>query len=106
MLVAPLTAAGIDKTEGSNFCSFKKELLAPYSIHVPTYFCDSARELTTSTMKKGDPDTSGSDLNKNNIIKPTLNHLLNKDCKALEAYHKEVDEIFLSHYEVTRQGLI
>jgi hypothetical protein len=56
-------------------------------------------------MRKGDPNTNGSDLNMN-IVKPTLDHLFEKDCKALEAYHKEVDEIFLSHYEVTRQGLI
>jgi hypothetical protein len=57
-------------------------------------------------MKKGDSGTNGSDLNKSNIIKPTLDHLLEEDCKALEAYHKEVDEIFLLCYEVTRQGLI
>jgi hypothetical protein len=29
-----------------------------------------------------------------------------EDRKALETYHKEVDEIFLSCYEVTQQGLI
>jgi hypothetical protein len=57
-------------------------------------------------MKKGDPDTNKSNLNKNNIIKPTLDHLLEEDRKALETYHKEVDEIFLSHYEVTRQWFI
>jgi hypothetical protein len=38
-------------------------------------------------MKKGDPDTNRSDLNKNNIIKPTLDHLSEEDHKALEAYH-------------------
>jgi ABC-type oligopeptide transport system substrate-binding subunit len=54
-------------------------------------------ESTTSTMKKGDPDTNRSDLNKNNIIKPTLDHLSEQDRKALEAYHQEVDEIILSH---------
>jgi hypothetical protein len=47
-------------------------------------------------MKKEDPDTTGSDLNKNNIFNPTLDHLSAEDRKALEAYHKEVDEIFLS----------
>jgi hypothetical protein len=52
-------------------------------------------------MKKGDPGTNKSNLYKNNIIKPTLDHLL-EDRKALETYHKEVDEIFLSRYEVTR----
>jgi hypothetical protein len=56
-------------------------------------------------MKKGDPGTNKSNLNKNNIIKPTLDHLL-EDRKALETYHKEVDEIFLSRYEVTWQWFI
>jgi hypothetical protein len=69
---------------------------------VPTHFVDSASELTTSTMNKRGLGTNGSDLNKDNIIKSTLNHLLEEDRKALEAYHKEVDEIFLLCYEVTR----
>jgi hypothetical protein len=67
---------------------------------VPTHFDDSARESTTSIMKKEDPNSYRSDLNKNNIIKPTLDHLSKEDRKALEAYHKEVDEIFLLRYEV------
>jgi hypothetical protein len=53
-------------------------------------------------MNKRGLGTNGSDLNKDNIIKSTLNHLLEEDRKALEAYHKEVDEIFLLCYEVTR----
>jgi hypothetical protein len=57
-------------------------------------------------MKKGGPGINRSDLNKDNIIKPTIDHLSEVDHKALKAYHKEVDEIFLSHHEVTRQGLI
>jgi hypothetical protein len=69
-------------------------------------FGDSVGELTISTMKEGDPNTNRSDLNKNNIIKPTPEHLSEVDCKMLETYHKEVDEIILSCYEVTRQGLI
>jgi hypothetical protein len=32
--------------------------------------------------------------------------LLEEDCKELEAYCEEVDELFLSCNEVTRQGLI
>jgi hypothetical protein len=39
-------------------------------------------------MKKGDLGTNGSDLNKNNIIKSTLDHLSKEDRKELEAYHK------------------
>jgi hypothetical protein len=46
-------------------------------------------------MKNGFPGTNGSDLNKDNIIKPTLDHLSKEDRKTLEAYHKEVDVIFL-----------
>jgi hypothetical protein len=83
------------------FYCFEQQLSAPYLIHVPTHFADSVGESTTLTMKKGDSDTNRSDLNKNNIIKATLDHLSEEDHKALEAYHKEVDEIFLSCYKVT-----
>jgi hypothetical protein len=65
---------------------------------VRTHFGDSAGESTTPTMKKGDSGTNGSDLNKSNIIKSTLDHLSEEDLK--------VEEIFLLCYEVTRQGLI
>jgi hypothetical protein len=57
-------------------------------------------------MNKRDPGSNRSDLNKNNIIKPTLNQLSEEDHKALEGYHKELDEIFWSRYEVTWQVLI
>jgi hypothetical protein len=52
-------------------------------------------------MKKGVLGSNESDLNKDNIIRPTLDHLSEEDHIALEAFHKEVDEIFLSRYEVT-----
>jgi ribosome recycling factor len=90
--MASLTAAGPDKTE---------ELPTPYSIHVATHFDHSAEESTTSSINKGSLGTNGSDLNKDNIIKPTFNNLTEEDRKALEAYRTEVDELFLSHYEVT-----
>jgi hypothetical protein len=76
---------------------------------VPTHFDDSVGKSTTSrlsSLKKGGPDVNGSDLNKNNIINPTFDTLTEEDCKALEAYHAEVDELFYSCYEVTRQGLV
>jgi hypothetical protein len=57
-------------------------------------------------MKKGGIDTNGSNLNKNSIIKPTFNSLTKEDRKALEAYCKEVDELFFSRSEAMRQGLI
>jgi hypothetical protein len=47
-------------------------------------------------MKKGGPSTNGSDLNKDNIIKPTFDNLVEEDRKVLEAYRAVVDEIFLS----------
>jgi hypothetical protein len=106
--MVPLTAAGPDETKHSDlpnwsiqFSYFEHELLAPYSIRVPTHFGNSVGESTTSTMKKGVLSSNGSDLNKDNIIRPTLDHLSEEDRIALEAYHKEVDEIFLSRYEVT-----
>jgi hypothetical protein len=109
----PLTATSPNETEHSNlstrsirFSCFEQQLLTPYSIHVPTYFGDSAGESTSSTMKKGYSGTNDSDLNKDDIIKPTHDRLLEEDHKALKAYHKEVDEIFLSRYEVTWQVLI
>jgi hypothetical protein len=57
-------------------------------------------------MKIGGPGTNGSDLNKDNIINSTFDHLTVENCKALEAYHKEVYELFFLCYEGTRQGLI
>jgi hypothetical protein len=44
-------------------------------------------------------------LDKNNIIKPTFDTLMEEDRKALETYRTDLDELFYSHYEVTRQGL-
>jgi cytolysin (calcineurin-like family phosphatase) len=57
-------------------------------------------------MKKGVPGANESDLNKDNIIKPTLDYLSEEGQKALEVYHREVDDIFLSPYKVTRYVLI
>jgi hypothetical protein len=73
---------------------------------VPTHFDDNAGESTTSSMKKGGSGVNGSDLHKDNIIKPTFNNLMEQDRKVLEAYRVVVDEHFFSRYEVTQQGLI
>jgi hypothetical protein len=73
---------------------------------VSTHFGYSGGELTTSCMKKGGSDVNGSDLHKDNIIKLTFDTLMEEDHKALEAYRTEVDDLFYSCYEVTRQGLI
>jgi hypothetical protein len=51
-------------------------------------------------MKGGNSDTNGSDLDKNNIIKPTFNTLTDEGRKALKSYRADPDELFYSHYEV------
>jgi hypothetical protein len=51
-------------------------------------------------------NTNRSDINKNNIFKPTFNTLTEEGLKAFEAYHANLEEIFLSRYEMTRQGPI
>jgi hypothetical protein len=52
-------------------------------------------------MKKGNFGTNRSDLDKNNIIKPTFDTLTEEDRKVFEAYRTEVDELLYLHYEVT-----
>jgi hypothetical protein len=98
----PLTIIGPNKTGGSGF----KNWIAQFSlfgtrasgsclIRVLTHFGDSAGESTTSrhsSLKKGCSGINGSDLDKNNIIKRTLDILTEEDRKALEAYRIEVDE--------------
>jgi hypothetical protein len=76
---------------------------------VPTHFGNFALESTTScplSLKKGGFGVNGSDIDKNNIIKPTFDPLTEEDRKALKAYRAKVDEHFYSCYEVMRQGLI
>jgi Holliday junction resolvase RusA-like endonuclease len=71
---------------------------------VQIYFGDLAGESATSrtsSMKKGNFGTNRSDLDKNNIIKPTFDTLTEEDRKVFEAYRTEVDELLYLHYEVT-----
>jgi hypothetical protein len=53
-------------------------------------------------MNGGNSSTNGSDLDKNNILKPTFNNLMEEGHKAFEAYHIDFNELFLSHCEVMR----
>jgi hypothetical protein len=53
-------------------------------------------------MKKGGFGVNGSDIEKNNIVKPTFDTLTEEDRKALKAYRAKVDEHFYSCYEVMR----
>jgi hypothetical protein len=55
-------------------------------------------------MKGGNSNTNGSDLDKNNIIKPTFDTLTKEGCKVLESYHVDLDELFYSRYKMTWQG--
>jgi hypothetical protein len=56
-----------------------------------------------SSLKKGSSGVNGSDLDKNNIIKPNFNTLMEEGRKALEGYRTDLEELFYSCYEVTRQ---
>jgi hypothetical protein len=51
-------------------------------------------------MKKENSSTNGSNLDKNNIIKPTFDTLMAEGSKALESYRVDMDELFYSRYEV------
>jgi hypothetical protein len=54
-----------------------------------------------SSMKGGNSGANESDLNKNNILKPTFDILTKEGHKAFEAYHANLEELFLSCYKVT-----
>jgi hypothetical protein len=53
-------------------------------------------------MKGGNSSHNGSDLDKGNILKPTFNTLTEEGHKAFEAYLTNLEDLFLSHCEVTR----
>jgi hypothetical protein len=77
--------------------------------HVATYFDDSLGESTTSitsSMKGGNFDHNGPDLDKGNILNPTFDTLTEECHKAFEAYRGTLEELFLSRCEVTRQGTV
>jgi hypothetical protein len=57
-------------------------------------------------MKGGNFDNNGSDFNKDNIIKPTFDTLTEEGRKAFDAYSTNLEELFLSCCEVTRQGTV
>jgi hypothetical protein len=57
-------------------------------------------------MKGGNSDNNGSDLDKENILKPTFDTLMEEGRKAFKAYLADLEELFLSRCEVTRQGTV
>jgi hypothetical protein len=50
----------------------------------------------------GNSSTNRSDLNKNNIIKPTFDTLMEEGCTTFETYHTNLEKVFLSHYKMMR----
>jgi hypothetical protein len=59
-----------------------------------------------SSMKGGNSDHNGSDLNKGNILKPTFDTLMEEGRKAFKTYLADLEELFLSCCEVMRQGTV
>jgi hypothetical protein len=57
-------------------------------------------------MKGRNSGHNVSDLDKGNIIKPTSDTLTEKGRKAFEAYRANLEKLFLSRCEVTRQGTV
>jgi hypothetical protein len=53
-------------------------------------------------MKGGNSGSNRSDLDKNNILNPTFNTLMEEGHKAFKAYRANLEELFLSRCEVTR----
>jgi hypothetical protein len=80
-----------------------------YSFHVATHFGDSAGESMTSSMssmKGGNSSHNGSDLDNGNILKPTFDTLMEEGRKVFEVCHAILEELFLSRFKVTQQGLV
>jgi recombination DNA repair RAD52 pathway protein len=76
---------------------------------VATNFGNSAGELTTSStsnIKGGNSDNNRSELDKNNMLKPTFDTLTEEGHKAFKAFCADFKELFLSHCEVMRQGTV
>jgi hypothetical protein len=71
-----------------------------------THFGDSTGKLTTSSTKSENSSNNGSGPDKGNILKPTFNTLMEEGCKAFDAYHANLEELFLSHCKVMRHGTV
>jgi hypothetical protein len=57
-------------------------------------------------MKGGNSGHNRSNLDKGNILKPTFDTLTEDGRKAFKVYHPNLEELFLSCCEVTRQGTV
>jgi hypothetical protein len=57
-------------------------------------------------MKGENSSNNRSDLDKSNILKPTFDTLTEEGRKTFEAYHTNLEELFLSHCEVAWHGTV
>jgi hypothetical protein len=76
---------------------------------VQIHFVDSAGESTTSStlsMKGGNSNNNGSDLDKGNILKVTFDTMMEEVRKAFEAYCANLEALLLSRCEATRHGTV
>jgi hypothetical protein len=115
-LTVPLPVVGADEIRAfglSNqtvrFALFRARASSSYSFQVRIYFGDSDEESTTSStssMKGENSDNNGFDLDKGNILKPTFDTLMEEGRKVFEAYYVNLEELFPSCCEVTRQETV
>jgi hypothetical protein len=92
----------------SDFPSFEQKLLLLF-VSCVKHFGDSAGELatsSTSSMKGGNSDNNRSDLDKDNILKPTFDTLTDEGHKSFEGYRANLEVHFLSRCKVMRHGTI
>jgi hypothetical protein len=76
---------------------------------VAAHFGDSAGELTTSStssMKGGNSGHNGFDLDKGSTLNPTFDTLTEEGRKVFKACRANLEELYLSHCEVMRQGTV
>jgi hypothetical protein len=57
-------------------------------------------------MKGGNSSHNGFIHDRGIFLKPTFDTLMEEGCKVFDAYHANLKELFLSHYEVMRNGTV
>jgi hypothetical protein len=93
----------------SDFYSFKQGPSIPICFmwqHIFGDFVGESTTVSTSSIKRGNSDNIGSDLDKGNILKPNFDTLTEEGRQAFKAYIADLTELFLSRCEVTRQGTV
>jgi hypothetical protein len=69
--------------------------------HIFGDFVGESTTVSTSSIKRGNSNNIGSDLDKGNILKPNFNTLTEEGRQAFKAYIVDLRELFLSRCEVT-----